>query len=659
MNDSGEHWFSRGTAFEANGQLKLDIPLNADAVIAIYAKDHSPTFVSVSRDQKELGSIPLSAGTLVSGQVVDLNNKPAAGVLVQIESSDGTLRGVGISWSRVSETDADGKYSLQPAAGACRISVLPFSTINDRIGGEESIVGKTPPLIKPLTLRLSDERGTQEVNLKEAESYRISGTAKWDDGTPAKDFEIRAGAPETLVFVSTDNEGKYEIRLPQNSPAQLIGFGAYRDSERSHWYMGRGTAPLPASSGNQIVSFDELKSDIEHVDWELRLYRESPPRTAAQKEAERAFEELQQEYGAQSVAYQTAARIDQNQLDPRNAMAAKYLAFEKKYRGEKQAIKAMVHVMQGANSSLADPHLRVFKARVEMVERLIDHYLGHEDLAETFDSLGAGPEVPRADYLLKMAYGRSPHRIVQAAALLARAERAKTNLRDLEQLTEMDLQAVMIPSTIPFGTAVGTSYESDKRITDAMRGRLDALKALNPNELRKQAIGWLAIIEKEYGDLVRPHVFEHTFGQDAKALRFAIEYVNVGKPAPPLEATDFHGKPFRLSDHLGKVVVISFNQSVNNANELPHQKLVDQFPRGSIELVTIVATHSKEEFGANMEASDIHGTLIWEPLRGSYQSSWGVTGFPTTYIVDQTGKLHGVPVGTIDCAGVVKGLFLK
>ena len=61
-----------------------------------------------------------------------------------------------------------------------------------------------------------------------------------------------------------------------------------------------------------------------------------------------------------------------------------------------------------------------------------------------------------------------------------------------------------------------------------MRRQLDALKAIHPDhpdKLKKQAIDWLEIIETQYGDLIRPQVFEHSFGQDAKALRFAIEHV--------------------------------------------------------------------------------------------------------------------------------------
>ena len=293
-----------------------------------------------------------------------------------------------------------------------------------------------------------------------------------------------------------------------------------------------------------------------------------------------------------------------------------------------------------------------------MVDRLIDHYLGHEDLADTFGSLSAGPEVPRVDDLLRMAYGRSPHPAVRAAALLIRAERAKAQLRDLQQLPDIEAHVEMMKDASPFDTVVGPSPESVKQIADFMQRRLDGLKAIDPDELKGQAIGWLEIIEKEYADLERPHTFRHTFGQDAKALRFAIEHVNVGQPAPAFEATDIHGKPFRLSDHLGKVVVISFNQSVDDeAKNLAHQKLAEQFLPDSFELVTIVAASSQEKFVANAKAADLKGTLIWEPLRGPYHSHWGVTGFPTTWIVDQAGRLHGTPVAATHVSGLVQGLM--
>jgi beta-lactamase regulating signal transducer with metallopeptidase domain len=657
--DSETNWYSNGTLIDASGRLEIDIPLNADAVIVVYAEDHSPVFVSIPRDQNDVGRILLSDGTLVKGRVVDRNDKPAAGVVVCLDSSDRGLRG--IAMSRVALTDADGKFSLEPAAGDCRISVLPFSFIRDRIGGDESIVGRTPPLILPSELKLPAERGIQEVLLKETESFRISGSATWDDGTPAENFEIKGGTFQTgtgidLAFDFTDDDGRYEIRLPKNSNAYLSGLGAYRDNERSVWYMARGSAPSPAHSGSQIISFDELQNDIDNVNWELRVYRASPPRTAAQEKVERAFKDLQQEYKQQLRIYQGAQFEDQDRLDPRNVMAAKYLDFEKEHRGEKQAIQAIVKVMQGANS-VAREELPVAKARVEVVERLIDHYLGHEDLADTFGALSGGPDVPRADDLLRLAYGRSPHPAVRAESLLVRAERAKAQLRDLEHLPEIAAHvALMVDSSTLHPSS--DSPESVKQMADLMQRRLDALKAINPDKLRTEAISWLDIIEKEYADLERPHTFGHTFGQDAKALRFAIEHVNVGQQAPVFEATDIHGKPFRLSDHLGKVVVISFNQAVDDeAKNLAHQKLAEQFSSESLELVTIVATSSQEKFVANAKAADLKGTLIWEPLRGPYHSNWGVTGFPTTYIVDQNGKLHGTPVVATDVSREVQSLM--
>jgi len=49
-----------------------------------------------------------------------------------------------------------------------------------------------------------------------------------------------------------------------------------------------------------------------------------------------------------------------------------------------------------------------------------------------------------------------------------------------------------------------------------------------------------------------------TYGKRAKAVKFELQHLQVGQPAPEIEGNDLDGVAFKLSDYRGKVVVLDF-----------------------------------------------------------------------------------------------------
>ena len=74
-----------------------------------------------------------------------------------------------------------------------------------------------------------------------------------------------------------------------------------------------------------------------------------------------------------------------------------------------------------------------------------------------------------------------------------------------------------------------------------------------PNNSRSEAMFERA--EKEFGDI---DTGRGTIGKTAKAELYEIRNLGVGKPAPEITGEDIAGKPFKLSDYKGKVVVVDF-----------------------------------------------------------------------------------------------------
>ena len=52
--------------------------------------------------------------------------------------------------------------------------------------------------------------------------------------------------------------------------------------------------------------------------------------------------------------------------------------------------------------------------------------------------------------------------------------------------------------------------------------------------------------------------FDGTVGRKARSELFDLRSLSVGKAAPEIQGTDQDGKPFKLSDYKGKVVLLDF-----------------------------------------------------------------------------------------------------
>ena len=71
----------------------------------------------------------------------------------------------------------------------------------------------------------------------------------------------------------------------------------------------------------------------------------------------------------------------------------------------------------------------------------------------------------------------------------------------------------------------------------------------------KDAIALFREVKAKYGDVAW---WQGTLGQRADGAIFEIENLGIGKVAPEIEGVDLDGKPMKLSDFKGRVVVLDF-----------------------------------------------------------------------------------------------------
>ncbi len=84
------------------------------------------------------------------------------------------------------------------------------------------------------------------------------------------------------------------------------------------------------------------------------------------------------------------------------------------------------------------------------------------------------------------------------------------------------------------------------------------LRAIDPEKPEREAEGIFDRTIKEFGDLQPMGKDFAPLGEQAKGSLFEMHHLGIGRTAPQIEGEDIAGKPMKLSDFRGKVVVVSF-----------------------------------------------------------------------------------------------------
>jgi peroxiredoxin len=161
---------------------------------------------------------------------------------------------------------------------------------------------------------------------------------------------------------------------------------------------------------------------------------------------------------------------------------------------------------------------------------------------------------------------------------------------------------------------------------------------------------------------------ERQHPQDAAVLetqRRVVTTLTIGKPAPDIVGKDFEGKEFHLSDYRGRVVVLAFSGEWCGACRLeyPYQRLLMDLYKDRP--LTVLSVNSDKDLQFAKKSKMDRGLTYrswWDgggakSTQGPIASAWGVTGWPTIYVIDERGIIRFVNLRQEDLLKGVKQLM--
>jgi hypothetical protein len=278
--------------------------------------------------------------------------------------------------------------------------------------------------------------------------------------------------------------------------------------------------------------------------------RSADPRAEAPDTLSQEYQKALKESGQISPNFREAKTDEERKkaVETTDAFARRFVKLAEKYPSDPLTIEVLtqaVRVMNGVDSAIQMSWVTnkaAFPTRTKdnstelaMALLLRDH-LRSAKLVGVCERMRYGT---RKEYetFLHRAMNESPHKDVQGVACLCLAQFLNSHALRFDLLKERPELANR------YEELLGKDY-------------YDELRRKGHDGRTKEVETLLEQAAAKYGDVKMP--WGGPVGEQAQAELFAIRHLAVGKDAPDMEEKDQDGKPFKLSDYRGKVVLLYF-----------------------------------------------------------------------------------------------------
>jgi peroxiredoxin len=186
------------------------------------------------------------------------------------------------------------------------------------------------------------------------------------------------------------------------------------------------------------------------------------------------------------------------------------------------------------------------------------------------------------------------------------------------------------------------------------------VKEKDPEALDKASEALLERAVAEFGDVTLPG-YKRPLSEFVSEELFAARNLGVGKTAPEIEGVDHEGRPFKLSETRGKVVVLTFsgNWCGPCVGMYPQERaLLEKFKDRPFTIVSAVTDEDVETVKRAIASGKITWRCWWDGgTDGPITTRWGIVSFPSIFVLDRNGVIRFRDFRGDDLDRAVSGLL--
>jgi len=282
------------------------------------------------------------------------------------------------------------------------------------------------------------------------------------------------------------------------------------------------------------------------------------------------------------------------------------------------AVEALEFVITSARSGPGDHSYRAIKT-------LLDCHARDPGMGQVCGKIFYFVHDPVAEALIRSVLKEHPNHLDRGQACHALASYMLYQAKMVRRIREK-------PATIDEYV-----HERHKAATERF------VKEADPNALDRQAEALLERVVAEFADV--PDWYDkRPLGAIAEGELFALRHLSVGKLAPEIVGRDHEGKLFALEDFRGKVVVLTFsgNWCGPCVGMYPQEReLAARHAGKPFTLLSVNTDASAETLRQSIAKGEIRWRCWWDGgMTGPITTRWGISQFPTIFVLDRTGVIR-------------------